>query len=63
MFYSEKLLARLSIAKPDNPPLSAVSNYLFDISAATLHLCRPSASYFRSLRKGWAMMTGTQFQN
>jgi len=61
MFYSEELLASLSPTKPDNPPLSAVSDCLFDMFAATLHLRRPSASSFRSVRKRRALMTGTQF--
>jgi hypothetical protein len=42
IFYGDELLAPLSNHKPEDHPLSAVRDCLFDIFAATLHTWRPS---------------------
>jgi len=56
-FYCGKLLAPRPNSKLEDPLFSAVRDYLFNISAATLHIGgRPS---IRNLRARHVMMTGT----
>jgi hypothetical protein len=43
IFYGEELLAPRPTPKVEDHPLSAVRDCLFNIFAATLHICRPSA--------------------
>jgi hypothetical protein len=41
IFYGEELLAPLPTPKLKDHPLSAVRDCLFNVFAATLHICRP----------------------
>jgi hypothetical protein len=41
IFYGEELLAPRPNPKLEDHPLLAVCDYLFNVFAATLHICRP----------------------
>jgi hypothetical protein len=41
IFYGEELLAPRPTPKLEDHPLSAVRDCLFNVFAATLHICRP----------------------
>jgi len=56
-FYGEELLAPRLTLKLDGNPLSAVSDCLFNIFAATLHT--EGRSYIRNLRTRHVVMTET----
>ena len=57
MSYGEELLASRPTFKPDDHPLSAVRDCLFNIFAATLHIGdRPSICYLTTRK---ALVTGT----